>query len=70
MKTRLSFIDELGHLLNRYSMENTSNTPDFMLAQYLRGCLALLDTTIQQRETWYGRDGRPTYSTLEEGQTV
>lgn len=53
------FEQELASLLNRASMETTSNTPDFILAQYLLGCLATFNTAVQQRETWYGRDARP-----------
>lgn len=49
----------LTDTLNRASAENASNTPDFILAQYLLGCLAAFDTATQQRETWYGRDARP-----------
>lgn len=45
--------------LNRFSAENASNTPDWILAQYLLGCLAAWNQGIQQRETWYGRDPRP-----------
>ena len=33
------FITELRELLNRRSMENGSDTPDFILAQYLTDCL-------------------------------
>lgn len=50
------FAQRLDRLLNAHSQENASNTPDFILAQYLLGCLALWNTTTQQRETWYGRD--------------
>jgi hypothetical protein len=45
--------------LNRHSAENNSNTPDFILAQYLLGCLAAWNTAVQQRETWYGRGAIP-----------
>lgn len=30
---------ELRDLLNRYSCENTSSTPDFVLAQFMLSCL-------------------------------
>lgn len=50
---------ELATVLNRYSQENPSNTPDWILAQFLRGCLAAWNTGVQQREGWYGRDPRP-----------
>ena len=51
-----SFFKELAGVLNGHSMENASNTPDWILAAFLGNCLAALDTAIQQRETWYGRN--------------
>lgn len=60
---RTSVPDDLEHAiasaLNRFSAENPSNTPDFILAQFLLGCLAAWNQAVQQRETWYGRDARP-----------
>ena len=50
---------ELAATLNRVSAESASNTPDWVLAQYLLGCLAAFNMAIQQRETWHGRDARP-----------
>jgi hypothetical protein len=47
---------DLAALLNRWSQENTSNTPDWVLAQYLLSCLSAWNVAVQQRETWYGRD--------------
>ena len=57
-KVERDFEQELCMLLNKHSAENTSNTPDFILAQYLVACLAAYETAVQQRETWYGRDAR------------
>ena len=51
--------DALASALNRFCAENSSNTPDWILAQFLLGCLAAWNTGVQQRETWYGRDARP-----------
>lgn len=62
-----AFEKELESLINRHSKENESNTPDFILAQYLSSCLAAWNTGVQQREGWYGRDPRPTLSTTVEG---
>lgn len=59
MGERTEFEIELEGLINRHSQENASNTPDFILAQYLAACLLAFNTAIQQRETWYGRDARP-----------
>jgi len=53
------FEDELVRLINCYSMENGSNTPDFMLANYLVGCLKLWNSTLKWREKWYGRVPEP-----------
>ena len=49
------FRKELEELINRYSLENGSNTPDFMIADYLIKCLEVFDKTVQDREHWYGR---------------
>jgi stress-induced morphogen len=46
---------EIKHVLNRYSQENASDTPDFILATYLLDCLAAWNKAVQRREEWYGR---------------
>lgn len=60
----MSFQEELEHLINRFSMENASNTPDFILAEYVSGCLALFATATQQRDYWYVRNPRPSEGLL------
>lgn len=60
------FHEELLALINKHSMENTSNTPDWILAQYLIECLSAFDGATQLRESWYGRDPRPTETKPEE----
>jgi len=47
--------DHLAATLNRYSAENGSNTPDFILADFLLRCLEAFDLTSRSRERWYGR---------------
>jgi hypothetical protein len=47
------FEKELESLLNRYSKENGSNTPDFILAEYLTGCLENFNNTVGKRTNWY-----------------
>lgn len=49
-----SFERELKSLLNRYSAENASGTPDYILAHYLTQTLALFNETQQQRAKWRG----------------
>lgn len=36
-------------------MENGSDTPDFILAEYLKHCLIAFNLMVQAREKWYGR---------------
>lgn len=51
--------EDIQHILNSHSMENRSNTPDFILAGYLIACLAAFDQATNAREEWYGRSGEP-----------
>lgn len=46
---------DLESLLNRYSLENGSDTPDFILAEYLIQCLTAWNVAVKDRERWYGR---------------
>ncbi|MFA5766440.1 MAG: hypothetical protein WC919_00765 [Candidatus Paceibacterota bacterium] len=50
-----TFQEELSQLINRYSLENGSNTPDFLLALYLQQCLSTFNDVMRKREDWYGR---------------
>ncbi len=47
--------EEIESAINRTSSENGSNTPDFILAEYLTDCLAAFDKAVVAREKWYGR---------------
>lgn len=48
----------LTALLNAHNAEAVSDTPDFVLANFLRGCLVAFDGAVIERETWYGRANR------------
>lgn len=47
------FEKELCSLINKLSMENGSDTPDFMLAGYLTSCLIAFDMNVKRRTAWY-----------------
>lgn len=49
------FESDLIDILNRHSKESASNTPDYILAHYLHGCLRLFDSTLAAREKWHNR---------------
>jgi hypothetical protein len=53
------FEEELQKLVNRFSIENGSNTPDFVLAGFLVYALHAFDHAVQKRDNWYGIDPRP-----------
>ena len=53
-----SLSEELAALLNKYSRENGSNTPDYVLARYLLACLQAYDDAVDERERWHGRTPR------------
>ena len=46
--------------INSTSAENGSDTPDFILAEYLTDCLAAYDKAVTAREKWYERQELPT----------
>lgn len=49
------FRDALQDLINEHSMENGSDTPDFMLAEFLTDALMSFDR-LMQRRAYRGRD--------------
>jgi hypothetical protein len=46
---------DIRKLLNRHSAEAGSDTPDFILAEYLTDALHLYERAVIARERWYGR---------------
>ncbi len=47
--------DEIAQVLNRYSRENRSDTPDHLLAEFVLDSLDAFDRVVRMRESWYGR---------------
>ena len=47
-------INEFQTVINCNSIENASNTPDFILAEFLGDCLDAFKTASNKREKWYG----------------
>jgi hypothetical protein len=44
----------LTDLINSESRENDSNTPDFLLAEFMMNCLDAFELASNKREVWYG----------------
>lgn len=58
------FQTAIGRAVNQCSRENGSNTPDFILAAFVSGCLHAFDLAVNAREEWYdhpnnGPGGQP-----------
>jgi hypothetical protein len=63
------FTKELEHLINKHNKEAASNTPDFILADYLTRCLMAYNRAVFRRDRWSGKslDALATGEPLEIG---
>ena len=52
-KNREVFKRDLTHLINKHCLENNSNTPDFILAEYLCMCLDNFTAASNARTKWF-----------------
>lgn len=50
------FKKELEQLINKHSRENNSNTPDFILADYMLTALMTFESAVNRREHWYAKN--------------
>ena len=50
----MTFERELTKLINQFSKESDSNTPDFILAEYMNDCLTAFNRAVNTRALWYG----------------
>lgn len=46
-------IKDIAAVVNRHSLENRSDTPDFLLAEYMLGCLTVYENTVSVRKNWF-----------------
>lgn len=44
--------EEFRQIINKHSIENVSNTPDFILAKYLMNCLKIFNDITNIRDDW------------------
>jgi hypothetical protein len=59
------FRRDLQAVLNKHSRENGSNTPDYVLADYLIECLRALDKAILVRGEWHGERTQYTVAPID-----
>jgi len=53
-------ITELTDLINSESRENVSDTPDYILAEFMMKCLDAFELASNKRKAWYGIKERET----------
>jgi len=56
MELKDNFLRELEELIKKYSIENKTWTPDFILANYVKDSLDTFKTAIKTRDEWYDFD--------------
>lgn len=54
-----TFKAELTALINKHSLERGSNTPDYILADYLCRCLVMYQEAIKLRDMWLHNPSEP-----------
>lgn len=54
-----SLENDIKALINKSSREQDSNTPDFILAEYLMACLCAFELASNRREVWYKVEHKP-----------
>lgn len=59
------FTRNLERLLNSHSMENASNTPDFVLAKFMSRCLDAFNEGIRGRDEYYGIKTRGYFAEIQ-----
>lgn len=60
-----SFVKRVEEAVNKSNREAASNTPDFILAEFVDGAMKAAERLIKSRDRWYGLDPRPGQSSRE-----
>ena len=50
---KTTFRTDLEALINKHNMESGSNTPDFILTDYIIDCLYSYDRAVTRRTKWF-----------------
>ena len=59
ISNREKVVREIAEVINANSLEQDSNTPDFILAEYMIHCLEVYNSMTVIRAKWYGKEHRP-----------
>lgn len=53
---QMTFEKELEQLINKHSVDNDCETPDFILAQACLGFMREFSKATEARDKWFGRE--------------
>jgi len=56
MTLNIDALANLKRVVNDLNLENGSNTPDFILAEYLYDCLMAFERATTQRDMWWNHE--------------
>ncbi len=57
-KYRTELVREFSRVVNSHSIECDSNTPDFIIGEYLVDCLLAFQLGVCKRTVWYNPEGK------------
>ena len=69
-REREDVVRDFADVINCHSLENRSNTPDFILAEYLMDALEAYERIHKANERWYGKKLEIGGGTADEGEKV
>jgi len=56
-----TFEEDLRHILKKWGWDNSTSTPDFLLASMLIGTLNTYNMCRSRRDSWFGQDMKIKY---------
>lgn len=54
IKNVAEFKKELTYLINKHSIENHGDVPDYMLSEYVMRCIFAVGVLCEERDAWFG----------------
>lgn len=49
---------EFAKVINKMSLENQSDTPDFIIGEYLADCFVIFNDAVNERTRWYSKSSK------------
>ena len=56
--SRTEFLKELAKVLNKHNIDTATDTPDYILAEYLNSCLRSYLIVNYNNRNWHGEENK------------